>query len=149
MLGLPGRAPFHVRDVDVWLLDRFLLDCFPGHQSLAQALLNIRLFRVPPDAPPPGGFLVRCITGFEWDLPLAQAEGTTHTLVVAIVPPDPAVGAVAAFAGWWKVGEGGLPARFLRPPEEFRMSYRHLIPTYNRRYLYECYKREAARRGMT
>lgn len=141
MLKLPGNARFHVRDVDIWLLDRFLLDCFPGLQSLGQALLNVRLFRVEPGAPTPGGFLVRCVTGFGWDTMLDIAEGPRPTLVVAIVPQDPRVGAVAAFAGWWKVGEGGLPARFLRPPEEFRMTFRHLIPSYSRRHLYNCWRR--------
>jgi hypothetical protein len=142
-------SPFTVLDRDVWLLDRTMVDCFPEPSDLSRALLAHRLFRLPPTAPLPRGVLVREIVGrWEWDLVLPESPGPTPTLYVAIDAPKPAVGVLAAFAGWWPPGEGGLPALLLRSPESFRMAFREEIPTYGRRFMYQCWRREAARRGI-
>lgn len=138
-------APFTVLDRDVWLLDRVMVDCFPEPHALACALLAHRLFRLPPTDPLPGGVLAQEIVGrWEWDKILPENRRSPGpTLYVAIDSTEPAVGALAAFAGWWPPGEGGLPAFLLRSPESFRMTFRAHIPTYSRRHLYNCWKRSA------
>jgi len=141
MRAFSEHAPFTVLDRDVWILDRMMVECFTGN-GLARALLAHRLFRLTPVDPLPQGVLAQAIVGrWAWDQILPESAGPTPTLYVAIDATEPAVGAMAAFAGWWRPGEGGLPAFLLRSPESFRMAFRAEIPTYSRRYLYQCWQR--------
>jgi hypothetical protein len=142
---LRDAAPFTVLDRDVWIIDRVMVECFPEAHALVRALLAHRLFRLPPTDPLPRGVLTQAIVGrWAWDQILPESPGPTPTLYVAIDAPEPAVGAVAAFVGWWPPGEGGLPAFLLRSPESFRMTFRAEIPTYSRRHLYQCWKRRSS-----
>lgn len=147
MRDFGAGAPFTVLDRDVWLLDRVMVECFTEPKALATAMLAHRLFRLPPTDPLPRGLLVAAVCGWAWDQVLPDSPGPTPTLYVAIDAPEPAVGSLAAFAGWWPPGAGGLPAFLLRSPESFRMAFRAEIPSYSRRHLYQCWKRHGARTG--
>jgi hypothetical protein len=140
-------APFTVLARDVWLLDRFMVECFADPHDLARALLAHRVFRLPPADPLPIGLNAHITLGeFKWTTMLPLCAGPRPTLHVAIDAPKPVVGALALFLGWWDPGEGGLPAHFLRSPESFRMQFRAHIPTYSRRHLYNCWKRRGESR---